>query len=89
MSKALQDQTLDTQKKIYALGGSISQDYATAATAQGNAAIGQGLQGLGNLVSSNYNTINRLTNYFSSGSSSQIPLSGSSSANYNVTGALY
>jgi len=87
-SKALQDQTLDTQKKIYALGGSISQDYATAATAQGNAAIGQGLQGLGNLVSSNYNTINRLTNYFSSGSS-QIPLSGSSTANYNTTGALY
>lgn len=65
-SKGLQDQVFDTQKKIYSLGGSISQDYATAATAQGNAAIGSGLMQLGNLVSSNYSTINKLTNYFGS-----------------------
>ena len=86
-SKGLQDQVLDTQKKIYQLGGAISQDYATAATAQGNAAIGAGLTQLGGLVSNNYSTINKLTNYF--GSSSQISLGGSNSANYNVTGALY
>lgn len=64
-SKGLQQQVLGTQKQIYALGGSASESYAQAASAQGNAALGQGLFSLGTGVANAYPTINRLTNYFS------------------------
>lgn len=69
-SQGLQNQVLDTQKKIYALGGDASSNYAQAAIAQGNAAFGSALTGVGNLISSNYSTINKLTNYFGSSFSS-------------------
>lgn len=81
-SKGLQDQVLDTQKEIYKLGGDASSNYAQAAIAQGNASIGTGLMQLGNMVSSNYSTINKLTNYFSSSTNT-----GTSSL--NTTGSLY
>lgn len=69
-SEALQEQTLNTQKQIYSLGGQASNDFATAALASGNAAIGNGIANLGGSLVSNYSTINRLTNYFSGSSSS-------------------
>lgn len=82
-SQGLQNQVLDTQKKIYALGGDASSNYAQAAIAQGNASIGAGVAQLGQMVASNYSTINKLTNYFSAGTSS----AGTSSL--NTTGSLY
>lgn len=71
-SKSLQSDVLDTQKKIYALGGDASSNYASAAISQGNAAIGSGLNSFGNSVASNYPTINRLTNYFTASSGTSI-----------------
>lgn len=82
-SQGLQNQVLDTQKKIYALGGDASSNYAQAAISQGNAAIGSGVAQLGNMVASNYNTINKLTNYFSSGSSNSY---GGASTTSDATG---
>ena len=69
-SQGLQNQVLDTQKQIYALGGDASSNYAQAAIAQGNAATGAGLTQIGNMVASNFSTINRLTNYFSTSTGS-------------------
>lgn len=63
-SQALQNEVLDTQKQIYSLGGSASSDYATAAIAQGQSALGSGLYTAGMGVASNYSTINKLTSYF-------------------------
>lgn len=82
-SQGLQNQVLDTQKQIYRLGGEASSNYAQAAIAQGNASIGQGIMQLGSLVSNNYSTINKLTNYFSSS------FSTSSTSSLNTTGSLY
>jgi hypothetical protein len=65
-SAQLQSQELDTQKQIYSLGGTASNDYASAALYSGNAAIGQGLASLGNSVVNSYTNINKLTNYFGS-----------------------
>lgn len=64
-SQVLQNKVLDTQKQIYQLGGNASSDYANAALYSGNAAAGQGLYTVGMGVASNYDTINKLTNYFS------------------------
>lgn len=58
-SESLQSNVLNTQKQIYALGGNANSDYATAALANGNAALGAGLMNLGGSVISNYNTINK------------------------------
>lgn len=69
-SKAIQDNVFNTQRQIYSLGGSISSDYASAATANGNAALGAGLTSLGTTVANSYPTLNRITNYFGSSSSS-------------------
>lgn len=69
-SQTLQDKSLDTQAQIYSLGGAASSNYASAALATGNSAIGTGLQTLGNAVVTNYSNINKLTNYFGSGGSS-------------------
>lgn len=67
-SAALQGSVLDTQKQIYALGGDASSNYAQAALSQGNAAIGAGISSLGIATANAYPAINRLTNYFGSGS---------------------
>ena len=68
-SKALQGQTLDNQSRIYDLGGSVSLNYADAASASGNAAIGAGITSLGMGLANNSQTIGRLYNYFGSSSS--------------------
>jgi hypothetical protein len=68
-SHDLQSKSLDTQKQVYALGGAANNDYASAALAQGNAALGAGMMSLGATVSNAYPTINRLTSYFGSSSS--------------------
>lgn len=69
-SKALQSKTLDNQSSIYDLGGQVSLNYASAATASGNAAIGAGISSIGMSLATNSQTIGRLYNYFGSGSSS-------------------
>lgn len=66
-SQQLQSQVLGTQKQIYSLGGSVSNDYATAALAQGNAAIGSGVASLGMGLASNSGAIGKVTNYLLSG----------------------
>jgi len=83
-SRDLQTNTFNTQRQIYSLGGSISNDYATAATAQGNAALGAGLTSLGTTVANSYPTINRITNYFGSSSSSN-----SAGTDYGYTASTY
>lgn len=70
-SQGLQNKVLDTQKKIYALGGDASSNYASAAISSGNAAIGAGLSSFGSSVSNSYPTINRLTNYLSGSGNSK------------------
>jgi hypothetical protein len=75
-SQGLQNQVLDTQKQIYALGGDASSNYAQAAISQGNAATGAGIAQLGQMVSSNYSTINKLTNYFSGSSTGSYATDG-------------
>lgn len=67
-SQSLQNSVLDTQKKIYALGGDASSNYAQAALSSGNTAIGAGLMSFGSAVTNSYPTINRLTNYFGASS---------------------
>jgi hypothetical protein len=78
-SKSLQTEVLDTQRKIYQLGGEASSNYATAAIAQGNAALGQGLTSLGGAIMNNSSTLGKMTNYFTSGGV------GSSTYNNNST----
>lgn len=83
-SAALQTQELDTQKQIYSLGGDASTNYASAALSQGNAAIGTGLLQLGSATVSNYSNINKLTNYFGSGTQSS-----TGQTNFGYTASSY
>jgi hypothetical protein len=87
-SQGLQNQVLDTQKKIYALGGEASSNYAQAAIAQGNAAIGQGIMSLGGTIANNSGTLGKLTNYFT-GSQTPIYSGASSTSNPTGLGSLY
>jgi hypothetical protein len=68
-SKLLQQEVLGNQERIYDLGGSVSLNYADAASASGNAAIGAGITSIGMGLANNSQTIGRLYNYFGSGSS--------------------
>lgn len=65
-SEQLQSQELDTQKQVYALGGTVANDYSSAALSAGNAALGTGLLSAGAAVANSYPTLNKLTNYFGS-----------------------
>lgn len=68
-SKTLQNQTLDNQSSIYDLGGQVSLNYASAATASGNAAIGAGISSIGMGLANNSQTIGRIAGYFSGSNS--------------------
>lgn len=78
-SQSLQEQTLNTQASIYALGGQASQSYASAALDTGNAALGTGLLQAGTATVNSYSTINKLTNYFGANSSTSYNNQGSGS----------
>ena len=67
-SQSLQNEVLNTQKQKYSLGGDASSNYATAAMASGNSALGSGIASLGMATANAYPTLNRITNYFGSGS---------------------
>lgn len=83
-SEGLQTQVLNTQKKIYALGGDASSNYAQAALAGGQSAMGSSLYSVGLGLAGSTSTIGQLTNYFGG------VFGGSSAANpFNETGSLY
>jgi hypothetical protein len=63
-SQALQSKTLDAQQQIYQLGGNASLDYASAASYQGQSALGQGLTSFGSFIGNNSGTIGKITDYF-------------------------
>jgi hypothetical protein len=91
-SQALQNQVLDTQKQIYALGGDASSNYATAAMASGNSALGSGIASLGMAAANAYPTLNRITNYFGGGSANTGANTGgafSAVGNPNGYGGVY